>query len=194
MGRFDERPLFFARDKSTETKRRPQPANPLPRFSSVILAKAGIQTVEAKPAAGNQARIAAGGSLLPLRACRGRFRKVAEPLHESVRIALDKRFQPQDFPCRGVRDHADDRCLALHANHSLVRAYWRSLVRPDCFLRAYRPASWTSRHSLMRDMGTPKAERRRLAERGDRPSAPRAPPIRASSWFVRRGQSPPGNA
>ena len=36
---------------------------------------------------------------------------------------LTRDVQPQDFAGRGVRDHADERCLALDANHSLVRAY-----------------------------------------------------------------------
>ena len=39
----------------------------IPAFSPVIPAKAGIQTVAAKPAIRNQARIEAGGSHLPLR-------------------------------------------------------------------------------------------------------------------------------
>ena len=43
-------------------------------FLTVIPAKAGIQTIEAKLAARNQVRIAAGGSLLPSWAYRGRFR------------------------------------------------------------------------------------------------------------------------
>ena len=42
---------------------------------------------------------------------------------------------------------------------------------PACLRRAFLPASWTPRRALMRDMDTPKAARRRLAERGDSPSA-----------------------
>ena len=48
-------------------------------------------------------------------------------------------------------------------------AVTRPRVRPVRLRRAFRPASWTSRHALMRDAETPKATRRRLAERG--PSA-----------------------
>ena len=47
-------------------------------------------------------------------------REIAEPLHESVRIALYEYVQPQDLLGRGVR--ARDHFLALHANRSLVRA------------------------------------------------------------------------
>ena len=59
-------------------------------------------------------------------------REIAESFHEAVRIALDEYVQPQNLACRGVRDHADDRFLALHANRGLVHA---------CHGRAFRPAS-----------------------------------------------------
>ena len=49
-------------------------------------------------------------------------REIAESFHEAVRIALDEYVQPQNLTCRGVRDHADARFLALHANRGLVRA------------------------------------------------------------------------
>ena len=54
-------------------------------------------------------------------------REVAEPLHESVRIALDEYFQPQNLPRFGVRDCADDGFHAIHANRSLVRARLRAV-------------------------------------------------------------------
>ena len=41
------------------------------------------------------------------------MREVAKPLHESVRVALGKRVQPQNLTGFGVRDHADDRFHAL---------------------------------------------------------------------------------
>ena len=49
--------------------------------------------------------------------------EVAEPLHESVRVALDQHIQPQNLPGFGVRDYADDLFHAFHANRRLVRAY-----------------------------------------------------------------------
>ena len=47
--------------------------------------------------------------------------EIPKPVREAVRIPLDRRFQPQNFACRGVSDHAHDRFFALHANHSLIR-------------------------------------------------------------------------
>ena len=98
--------------------------------------------------------------------------EIQKPVRESVRIALCHRFQPQNFARRGGRRHAHDRFLALHANHRLVRAYHCHMSdRPTCLFLARVPSRFLNVAPLMRDMETPKAASRRLAERGDSPSA-----------------------
>ena len=64
--------------------------------------------------------------------------ETTEPLYESVRIALDQRFQPQNLARFSVRDYADDRFLALHANYSLISAH-------HCHASARSCAIWRRR-------------------------------------------------
>ena len=99
--------------------------------------------------------------------------EVAEPLHESVRVAFHRYVQPQNLTRFGVRDYADVLFHAFHANRGLVRAY-------DFHLSARALGLFAARVSSSFLDVAPRAHARdrdseggggRLAERGDMPSA-----------------------
>ena len=96
------------------------------------------------------------------------------PLQDhAVRIPLCPRFQPQDFTGRGVRCHAADRFIALHANRRLVRAY-------HCHLSARPPSLFAASVSSRFLNVAPRAHARygyaeggEKAARGDQTKRPR---------------------
>ena len=113
-----------------------------------------------------------------------------------VRIALGQRFQPQDFPWRGVRDHDDDDFLAIHSNHRLVLAWHGRASARAAGLFAARASSRfldVAPRAHARDRDDEGGEE---AARGARRQSkrPRERNPRASAGSVRRGLVPPGNA
>ena len=105
-------------------------------------------------------------------------REIAEPLHESIRIATSA-SSPRTCP---VSASVATPMIAFSPfTRTTVSSAPVTLTRPRacpvCLRRAFRPASWTSRRALMRDTETPKA-----AAGGSRSAATVRAPTRAPPW------------
>ena len=100
-------------------------------------------------------------------------REIAEPLHESVRIALNQRFPPKTSH---VAASVTTTTIAFSPlTRTAVSSAPVTLTRPrpppDCLRRAFRPASWDVAPYAHARYGDAGGGSGRLAERGDSPSA-----------------------